>query len=64
MDAIHRGETENGLVVSEAAGIGQSHDNRRQIPENFTMLRELGGVSKTTVRRVRDYGVLQERFAK
>lgn len=29
VDAIHRGETENGLIVSEASGIGSTHDKTR-----------------------------------
>ena len=64
VDAIQAGSDGNVLTIREgisAAAVAESNNN--EVPSNFNCLLENNRTSKTSVRKVKDYPILQERFA-
>jgi len=59
--AIHSGLDKKNLMIREGVMVSKA-DETRKIPTNFKPLIDSANSSKTSVRKPRDYPVLQTRF--
>ena len=63
VEAIHSGRGQEALMIREGINI-KDKDQSKVIPENYRAVIDHTKACKTSVRKPRDYPVLQERFSK